>query len=203
MFREYRGLLSPQGRLLHANQAALDLIGADMEDVARMYAWETPWHDGPERDLVRKMIRDCANGDGDQLGEVTLHLPTGPLKTTYSVRARLNRTRDKLIALLPGADRIGSRILTEKERVALSWTAMGKTAGEVATIIGVSRRTVEYYLGEVRRKLHTTNVTHSIAVAVKAGIIVIVGAGMSGFGALIAIRQCHILDLIGPPGGIV
>lgn len=37
------GLLTPEGKLIEANQTALDFVGIKLEDVAGKDFWETPW----------------------------------------------------------------------------------------------------------------------------------------------------------------
>jgi DNA-binding CsgD family transcriptional regulator len=80
--------------------------------------------------------------------------------------------------------RIGTR-----EKEVLFWTSEGKTAEEVATILGISKRTVEWHLRNVRDKTKTTNVVHSIAMAVKYGVIGLMGTGICGIGIAVAMQS--------------
>ena len=57
--------------------------------------------------------------------------------------------------------------LGAREKEVLAWIAEGKTAEETAIILGISRRTVEWHLSQVRQKVSAANVTHAIALAVK------------------------------------
>jgi DNA-binding CsgD family transcriptional regulator len=80
--------------------------------------------------------------------------------------------------------RIGAR-----EKEVLFWTSEGKTAEEVATILGISKRTVEWHLRNVRDKTKTTNVVHSIALAVRCGVIGVMGTGICGIGISAAMQS--------------
>ena len=94
--------------------------------------------------------------------------------------------------------------LGAREKEVLAWIAEGKTAEETAIILGISRRTVEWHLSQVRQKVSAANVTHAIALAVKAGVIGTFGlTGITGYSAKVGMRLLHILDVIGGPGGFV
>ena len=55
-----------------------------------------------------------------------------------------------------------SRIkLSEHERVCLVWTSRGKTAWEIAQIIGRSKATVDYHIRNATAKLEATNKVHA------------------------------------------
>ena len=62
-------------------------------------------------------------------------------------------------------------VLNDREREVLSWTAQGKTAGEIGSILSISARTIEWHIHEARRKMNAVNVVHAIALAIKAGEI--------------------------------
>jgi DNA-binding CsgD family transcriptional regulator len=61
--------------------------------------------------------------------------------------------------------------LTDREREVLTWVARGKTAWEIATILHLSRRTVEWYITQARIKLNAATVTQTIVEAMKKGQI--------------------------------
>lgn len=96
--------------------------------------------------------------------------------------------------------------LNDKEIEILTWIARGKTAWEVATILGLSRRTVEWHLKNSKAKLQATNITHAVATAVGARKIapsfITLGAGLIAAMAQFTIKMLEWADLIGPPGGI-
>ena len=61
--------------------------------------------------------------------------------------------------------------LTCHERACLSWTAQGKTAWEIALIIGRSKATVEFHLRRASEKLGATNKVHAVARALRSDLI--------------------------------
>lgn len=62
-----------------------------------------------------------------------------------------------------------TRRLTRREREVLKWTAVGRTANEVADILTVSAHTVKQHLKNIRRKLATTSNVHSVVEALRLG----------------------------------
>jgi len=61
--------------------------------------------------------------------------------------------------------------LTPRECEVLSWTAAGKTAWEISAILNISRRTVEFHIGNILNKLDAVNSQQAIAIALSAGLI--------------------------------
>ena len=92
--------------------------------------------------------------------------------------------------------------ITKRQTEMLRWIAQGKTAGETGTILGISARTVEWHLREMRLEFSAVNVVHLVAIAFRAGIISAIGLGLSGFACLLASRILGVMDWIGAPGGI-
>ena len=43
IMKGFIGLLSPDGRLLDANQSAIDFIGVDLNEIVGVPFWDTPW----------------------------------------------------------------------------------------------------------------------------------------------------------------
>lgn len=60
--------------------------------------------------------------------------------------------------------------LTPRETEILKWTAMGKTAEEVARIISISPRTVGFHVASILRKLEVTNKIAAVLRASKMGL---------------------------------
>jgi DNA-binding response OmpR family regulator len=58
-------------------------------------------------------------------------------------------------------------MLNEREIVALTWVARGKTSAEIADLIGVSKRTIDFHLDNARVKLGATTRTQA---AIKAAM---------------------------------
>lgn len=57
--------------------------------------------------------------------------------------------------------------LSPRERDVLTWFAVGKRAGEVGDLLGVSETTVATHLGRAKSKLGTTNTTHTVVEALR------------------------------------
>lgn len=75
--------------------------------------------------------------------------------------ARIARTRPGLPAVQ----------LSEREVEALVWSARGKTSGEIATILGLSKRTVDFHIDNARQKLGVATRIEAVVKAASAGII--------------------------------
>lgn len=61
--------------------------------------------------------------------------------------------------------------LTERETQCLFWASEGKTSSEIACILGITERTVNFHLNQVTRKTGTINRYQAIAKGVNQGII--------------------------------
>ena len=61
--------------------------------------------------------------------------------------------------------------LREREVETLTWAARGKTFGEIAEILGLSKRTVEFHLENARRKLGVATRTQALIKAAKGHLI--------------------------------
>ena len=74
----------------------------------------------------------------------------------------------------------GPASLTEREMEILRWTGDGKSAGEIATILEISERTVHFHIQNVMAKLGAVNKTAAVAQAVALGLLI---NGVSGASA--------------------
>jgi DNA-binding CsgD family transcriptional regulator len=94
----------------------------------------------------------------------------------------------------------------EREKEVLTWIARGKTAWEVGQILTISPRTVESYLNTAKKKLGAVNTVQAVSIALRSYKIMpsflTYGAGVAAFGAWLALRLLHWMDLVGGPGGI-
>lgn len=73
---------------------------------------------------------------------------------------------------LQGRKVIGARAsLTTRELDCVNWCAEGKTDWEISIILGISESTVRSHLNAARYKLNSTNKTHLVAEALRAGLI--------------------------------
>lgn len=63
------------------------------------------------------------------------------------------------------------RELTDRELECVFWACEGKTAWEMAQIIGISERTVNFHLTSVIEKLGASNRQHAVAKAILYGLV--------------------------------
>ena len=61
--------------------------------------------------------------------------------------------------------------LTDREVETLTWAARGKTSSEIATILGLTKRTVDFHIDNARLKLNATSRLHA-AVKAAAGQLI-------------------------------
>lgn len=61
--------------------------------------------------------------------------------------------------------------LTRRERQALYWAAAGKSYWEIAVILGITERTVRYFMANARRKLNVVSNTQAVAEAAWRGLL--------------------------------
>jgi LuxR family quorum-sensing system transcriptional regulator SinR len=61
--------------------------------------------------------------------------------------------------------------LTSRETEVLTWSAAGKSYWEIATILGISERTVRFFMSNTRRKLNVVSNTQAVAQAVRHALI--------------------------------
>ena len=61
--------------------------------------------------------------------------------------------------------------ITKREVECLTWAAKGKTSFEIATILGLKQKTIDYYLSNACRKLNASNRRQAVAIAVKNELV--------------------------------
>lgn len=71
----------------------------------------------------------------------------------------------------PGGPQPLEQELTLREREVLRWTAAGKTADEVGSILGISGRTVTFHISSSLAKLNAVNKTQAVAKALLLELI--------------------------------
>ncbi len=79
-------------------------------------------------------------------------------------------------SLLESDERFTDRVqpgaaLTNRETEVLGWAAAGKSYWEIATILGISERTVRFFMTNARRKLNVVSNTQAVAQAVRHALI--------------------------------
>ncbi|MCA3183985.1 MULTISPECIES: response regulator transcription factor [unclassified Cupriavidus] len=62
-------------------------------------------------------------------------------------------------------------VLSEREIETLSWSARGKTSAEIATILGLSKRTVDFHMDNARDKLGVATRVEAVVRAAREGLI--------------------------------
>lgn len=77
----------------------------------------------------------------------------------------------RIMSLLSWAQERQGIGLSLREREAMTWTAAGKSSWEIAVIMGVSERTVNFFIARAQRKLNATNRTQAVVNAIRAGEI--------------------------------
>jgi LuxR family transcriptional activator of conjugal transfer of Ti plasmids len=61
--------------------------------------------------------------------------------------------------------------LSQRERQCLAWSARGKTADDIAVLVGISKRTVIFHLENARIKLGAASLTQCVAEAIRRGLL--------------------------------
>lgn len=62
-------------------------------------------------------------------------------------------------------------LLTDRELEVLKWTADGKTSGQIAEVIGITERTVNFHINSAIAKLGASNRTAAVVRAIVSGLI--------------------------------
>ncbi|MFG1465862.1 LuxR family transcriptional regulator [Xanthobacter sp. DSM 24535] len=86
--------------------------------------------------------------------------------TTAVALLHLNITRLGS-ALLNAAD----ITLSPRELTCLKWASMGKTKAETGSMLGITEKTVRFYLEQAREKLHAANIAHAVWIATTRELI--------------------------------
>jgi LuxR family transcriptional activator of conjugal transfer of Ti plasmids len=74
-------------------------------------------------------------------------------------------------ALKPSAFSNQPSELSQREAQCLAWAARGRTMDQTGQILEIKPRTVAFHLDNARNKLEAENVTHTVALALKRGLI--------------------------------
>jgi LuxR family quorum-sensing system transcriptional regulator SinR len=71
----------------------------------------------------------------------------------------------------PAVSLRGTSLITPREREVLRWSAAGKSYWEIAIILGITERTVRFFMSNARQKLDVVSNTQAVAEAVWRGLI--------------------------------
>ncbi len=83
----------------------------------------------------------------------------------------LEIVKRRLSRAAPAAPASGSHDLTDREIETLTWVARGKSSSEIAEMLGISERTVNFHVENVMRKLDVVSRVQAAVVAVQSGWI--------------------------------
>lgn len=72
---------------------------------------------------------------------------------------------------LHGVEKSEEVELSVREKECLKWASLGKSAWETGEIIGVQKRTVDFFLEQCRVKLHSVSTTQAVAKAIRTSLI--------------------------------
>jgi DNA-binding CsgD family transcriptional regulator len=64
-----------------------------------------------------------------------------------------------------------SMVLSAREKEVLEWLKQGKSSWEIAAILKISERTVNFHVGNIIQKLGVVNRAQAVAVAARSGLI--------------------------------
>lgn len=147
------------------------------------------WSDAPydrEADLPARRVVDEARDLGMERGfcvpihmEGGMHgvvsLVGGPTDLDAKSRMELHMlalyAHGRLRFLNTSKAEPAKRAITAREAEVLKWAASGKTASEIATITGLSERTVNQHCENAQKRLGTTNRTHTVVEAIRHKLI--------------------------------
>ncbi len=134
---QFTGLMTPDGRLLVANQAALEFAGIKMEDIVNQPFWETRWWRGNENRVsqLREAIARAAKGEFIRY-EIALQ---GAGDTTATIDFSLKPVcgeNGEVALLIPEGRDITDRKKAEEERE-LMISELQKALSEVKKLSGM------------------------------------------------------------------
>jgi DNA-binding CsgD family transcriptional regulator len=146
----------------------------DLNEVTRLLAQDERYHvefriirpSGEIRWLrsIACIVEDDASGHRRAVGCVTDITEFRAVLSQIEVGQRTSSTKVASTSRRRGT-------LTGKEVECLMWVSLGKTAWETAHILGKSRRTVEFHLGNAIAKLNAANKVHAAAIAIRLGLL--------------------------------
>lgn len=61
--------------------------------------------------------------------------------------------------------------ISPREREVLNWVKQGKNSWDISVILGISERTVNYHVDNVKQKLDAVSRSHAVAIAIDRGLI--------------------------------
>jgi PAS domain S-box-containing protein len=103
---EFMGLLTPEGRVLEANQTALDFAGLSRKDVEGKWVWDTQWFSdtAAARERCRAAVAEAAAGTFVRYEEVALGAGGARLTVDFSLKPVLDEAGDVALLIPEGRD---------------------------------------------------------------------------------------------------
>ncbi len=135
------------------------------------------------------MMRDAADHGLRDGVTMPVHSPQGELGIlSFSLDAPPSRAREitrrtlltvqvlaghvhEAVRRLSGVRQDAEPGLTARERECLAWAADGKTSGEIALLLGVAEKTVNFHLTNATHKLNAVSRQHGIGKAALQGLL--------------------------------
>ncbi|MBX9686994.1 MAG: PAS domain S-box protein, partial [Candidatus Obscuribacterales bacterium] len=112
---QFMGVLSADGILLDANQAAMDFIDKDKSEVLGLYFWDTPWWAGdlPGQEKLKESVKKASEGNLVRF-DAEHKAPDGQIiYVDFSITPVLD-AHGKVILLFPEGRDISQRINAER-----------------------------------------------------------------------------------------
>jgi DNA-binding CsgD family transcriptional regulator len=138
-------------------------LGRALAEQGLQYGWSQPVHDFNHHNssmlsVARSHLRISAYELYENLGYATL--------ISHKLHALATQ---KLTSKNPGY--VSLTHLSPRETEVLKWSAQGKTALDIGTILSLSPRTVNFHIGSAIRKLGVTNKISAVVQAAKTHLI--------------------------------
>ncbi|NUF17313.1 LuxR family transcriptional regulator AbaR [Acinetobacter lactucae] len=151
--------------LVWSSQCAQAQAEKDFWEEARSYGLNVGWAQS-SRDFIGTRGMLTLARSNDQLSEKEQ-------KAQYTNMYWLTQTVHSSIAKIVNDVEFSqfNLYLTNREKEVLRWTAEGKTSAEIAQILGVSERTINFHLSNSMQKLNVNNKISAAIRAVMLGIL--------------------------------
>ncbi|MEB0206727.1 LuxR family transcriptional regulator [Pseudomonas sp. CCC3.1] len=126
------------------------------------YGWSFSIHDAKGVVSILSMTRRNAaitpQESSDKVANLLwlCHELHSALQDTVQARVKINETIGRL---------------SQRESEILNWTAKGKTASDIAMILSLTTRTVNFHISSAIRKMGASNKTAAVVTAAKCGLI--------------------------------
>lgn len=154
---QYVGLLEPDGELLEANQASLDLLDLDARDVIGKPFWDTPWWTGDDqRAQLRDAVERAAAGEFVRFETTHPRSDGARVHVDFSIKPIYDDCGGVALLLPEGRDITAIKHALRRETAILrSFAQIGESASLLAheiknpvTAINAALRAVAKQLGE-------------------------------------------------------